>query len=44
VDISQIKDSLVAIKVLLPTPLGEEAIMLLKNQQKNQNLISFSDR
>jgi hypothetical protein len=40
-DISQEKGSLVAIKVLLPTPLGKEAMNAVKNQQKNQNLKSF---
>jgi hypothetical protein len=34
-DISQEKGSLVAIKVLLPTSLGEEAMNAVKNQQKN---------
>ena len=40
-DISQEKGSLVAIKVLLPTPLVQEAMNVLKNQQKNQNLKSY---
>jgi hypothetical protein len=40
-DISQEKGSFVAIKVLLPTPLVQGAMNVLKNQQKNQNLKSY---
>ena len=39
-DISHEKGSLMAIKVLLPTPLGEEAMNAVKSA-KNQNLKSL---
>jgi hypothetical protein len=43
-DISQEKGSLVAIKGLLPTPLGEEAMNALKKSAKKSELKIISDR
>ena len=40
-DISQEKGSLVAIKVLLPTPLREEAMNAVKKSAENQKLNHF---
>jgi hypothetical protein len=43
-DISQGKGSLVAIKVLLPTPLGEEAMNAVKKSAEKSELKITSDR
>jgi hypothetical protein len=43
-DISQEKGSLVAIKVLLPTPLGDEAMNAVKKSAKKSELKITSDR
>ena len=37
-NISHVKDSLVAIKVLLPTPLGEEAMNAVKKSAEKSEL------
>ena len=37
-NISHVKDSLVAIKVLLPTPLGEEAMNAVKKSAQKSEL------
>jgi hypothetical protein len=43
-DISQEKGSLVVIKVLLPTPLGEEAMNAVKKSAEKSELKITSDR
>jgi hypothetical protein len=43
-DISQEKGSLVAIRVLLPTPLGEEAMNAVKKLAEKSELKIISDR
>ena len=43
-DISQEKDSLVAIKVLLPTPLGEEAMNAVNKSAEKSEIKISSDR
>ncbi len=43
-EISQEKGSLVAIKVLLPTPLGEEAMNAVKKSAEKSELKITSDR
>jgi hypothetical protein len=43
-DISQEKGSLVAIKVLLPTPLGEEAMNAVKKSAEKSEIKISSDR
>ena len=43
-DISQEKGSLVAIKVLLPTPLGEEAMNAVKKLAEKSEIKISSDR
>lgn len=43
-DISQEKGSLVAIKVLLPTPLGEEAMSAVKKSAEKSEIKISSDR
>jgi hypothetical protein len=43
-DISQGKGSLVAINVLLPTPLGEEAMNAVKKSAEKSELKITSDR
>jgi hypothetical protein len=43
-DISQEKGSLVAIKVLLPTPLGEEAMNAVKKSAEKSEIKFSSDR
>jgi hypothetical protein len=40
-DISHVKHHLVAIKILLPTPLTQDVMNAVKKQQKNQKSISL---